>query len=91
MFNKLKQFKDLRNQAKQLQTLLSAEKVSAERSGYSLTMDGNLTVVAFTTPETIDAPTLHRVVPELVNDCVKKAQRIMATKLQSSGFKMPEM
>jgi DNA-binding protein YbaB len=91
MFNKLKQFKNLRDQAKELQGLLAQEKVDVEKHGIKLSMNGNMEVTGFTIPDAMPLADIQRYVPDLVNDAVKKAQRIMAQKIQSSGFKMPEM
>ena len=44
MLNKLKQFKDIRQQAKSLQSTLAEETITIKESGVSLTMDGNLAV-----------------------------------------------
>jgi DNA-binding protein YbaB len=46
MFNKLKQFKDMRDQAKKMQDLLSGESTTVTTMGGQvvLTMDGNLQI-----------------------------------------------
>ena len=41
LFNKLNQIKELKQQAKNLQSQLAEEKVSLEKDGLKLTMDGN--------------------------------------------------
>ncbi len=50
MFNKLKQFKDLRGQAKDMQSKLAEESTTATSSGVSLVMDGNLTLKSLDIP-----------------------------------------
>ncbi len=44
MFNKLKQFKDLRDQAKTLQDELAKETITTSSGGVEITMNGNLEV-----------------------------------------------
>ncbi|MFA7702181.1 MAG: YbaB/EbfC family nucleoid-associated protein [Patescibacteria group bacterium] len=44
MFNKLKQLKDLRDQAKKMQNALSGETVTTEKNGIVITMDGNMQI-----------------------------------------------
>ena len=95
MFSKLKQFKDLRDQAKKLQGLLGQE--SVEGSGgwgkVKIKMSGNQEVTSvILDPETLKEPTrLAEMIKEAVNDAIKKAQRVMAEKVKSSGFKLPEV
>ena len=91
MFNKLKQFKDLRDKAKTLQTALADEHVSGSASfgKVKVEMDGNLSVQKVI----IDAELLTKenqtkvqdAVKEACNDAMKKAQRAMAEKMKSMG------
>lgn len=85
MFNKLKQLKDLRDQAKTMQSMLAQESVTIERSGITLIMNGNLEVVSITIKEVLEKEKMAREMKELVNDAIKKIQRIMATKMQQMG------
>lgn len=85
MFNKLKQLKDLRDQAKTMQSMLAQESVTIERSGITVIMNGNLEITSITIKETLDNEKLAREMKEAVNDAVKKIQRIMATKMQQMG------
>ncbi len=91
MLTKLKQFKDLRSQAKELQSQLSSESVSADAAGGKvvLTMDGNLAL----TGVAIDDELLHPDKKEKLQDALKKAhgealksmQRVMAMKMKDMG------
>lgn len=91
MFNKLKQFKDLRDQAKILENALSQESVVVSGAGgkVSLTMNGNLTI----TNVTIDPELLHPdkkerlegAIKEAHSDGLKKMQRVIATKMKDMG------
>lgn len=91
MFTKLKQFKDLRNQAKELQQKLSEESVTVRSSGdkISLTMDGNLAITALSIdPELLSAEKKQRLEESLIsahNEAVKKIQKIMAIKMKEMG------
>jgi DNA-binding protein YbaB len=85
MFNKLKQLKDLRDQAKTMQSMLAQESVTVERSGIIIIMNGNLEITSITIKETLDNEKLAREMKEGVNDAIKKIQRIMATKMQQMG------
>jgi len=89
MFSKIKAVKDLRDQANQIKKTLSAEKV--EGSGgwgkVKMTMDGNQEVLNVEiSPEIInDKAKLETGVKEAANDAIKKAQRVMASKMQEMG------
>ncbi|HAZ28179.1 MAG TPA: nucleoid-associated protein, YbaB/EbfC family [Candidatus Magasanikbacteria bacterium] len=91
MFNKLKQFKDLRSQAKDLQSKLAEESVTIKKAGDSivLTMDGNLTVTGLAIDEALlskdKQEKLQTELKEAFNDAVKKIQRIMAVKMKEMG------
>ena len=91
MFQKLKQFKDIRDQAKQLQDMLGKESVnvtSAEKK-ISLTMDGNLALTALVIDDELLAPDkkekLQSGIKEAHADALKKMQRIMAMKMKEMG------
>lgn len=85
MFNKLKQLKDLRDQAKTMQSMLAQESVTVERSGIMIIMNGNLEITSITIKDTLENEKMAREMKEAVNDAVKKIQRIMATKMQQMG------
>lgn len=89
MFNKLKQFKDLRDQAKKIQELLQDVTVegTAAWGKVKVTMNGNQEVTAVSIePELLsDKAKLEDAVKEAYNDTVKKAQRAMAEQMRKSG------
>ncbi len=85
MFNKLKQFKDLRSQAKTMQNALAAESISVDKGGVRLTMNGNMEVTALSLPEGLAKEATERIVKDLFNDTIKKTQRIMAEKMRAMG------
>lgn len=85
MFNKLKQFKDLRDQAKTMQNALAQESTTVEKNGVTLIMNGNMEVTSLKIANEIGKDNLEKLLPGLFNDAVKKTQKIMATKLQAMG------
>jgi DNA-binding YbaB/EbfC family protein len=91
MFNKLKQFKDLRDKAKELQDTLGKETVtSTGASGaVSLTMNGNLDLVDITIDDSLLAldkkSKLTSGIKEAHADALKKMQRTMALKMKEMG------
>jgi len=97
MFNKLKQFKDLRDQAKQMKDALSAQTAqgSAEWNKVKITMNGNQEVLNVEIDSELLAADkkekLQGAIKEATNDAVKKIQKIMAEQMKNSGFSLPEM
>ena len=97
MFSKLKQFKDLRSQAKQMQNVLAQESVegSAEWGKVKIKINGNQEILNVgIDPELLSADNkekLQNAIKEATNDAIKKVQRIMAEKMRSSGFNLPGM
>lgn len=85
MFNKLKQFKDLRDQAKTMQSALATEKISAEKHGVTIEMDGNMEVLAVVISPDIAREQIASACRDAFNDAVKKTQRVMAKKMQEMG------
>jgi len=85
MFNKLKQIKDLRSQAKTMQNALAGESASAERGGIKITMDGNMAVTGLTIAEGLTREQIENEMPKVINDVVKNVQKIMAKKMQEMG------
>jgi|SRR3990172_2502740 len=96
MFQKLKHLKDLRSQAKQMQNALKDKTVeaTAAHGRVKITMDGNLNVTSVVIEPALLAPdqqaTLQNALTEAFNDCLKKAQRVMADYLKTTGqFNIP--
>ncbi|MFH1029771.1 MAG: YbaB/EbfC family nucleoid-associated protein [bacterium] len=89
MFEKLKQFKDLRDQAKQMQNALSKE--AAEGSGawgkVKVAMNGNMEITNIEIDNEIIAnkEKLVAALKEAHGDAMKKIQKIMAKKMQEMG------
>lgn len=91
MFNKLKQFKDLRDQAKTLQQALAEETVTAKSAGDQvvLTMDGNMTLTGVAIDDALLDPSkkekLQEALKDAHKDALKKMQRVMAMKMKDMG------
>ncbi|MFA7244973.1 MAG: YbaB/EbfC family nucleoid-associated protein [Candidatus Magasanikbacteria bacterium] len=89
MFNKLKQFKDLRDQAKEMQSKLAEEKVTSSSNGVELTMNGNLEIINVNiSPELLSTDKkakLETAFKDAHADALKKMQRIMAMKMKEMG------
>lgn len=97
MFNKLKQFKDLKNQASQIKAQLAEETAegSADWGKIKIQMNGNQEVLSVEIdPELLSSDNkekLETAIKDATNDAVKKIQRKMAEKMQESGFSLPGM
>lgn len=91
MFNKLKQYKDMRAQAKNLQNQLAQESVTTNSAGGKvvLTMNGNLSITGLAIDDEIMAvdkkEKLQNAIKDAHEDAVKKIQRIMAMKVRENG------
>lgn len=91
MFTKLKQYKDLRSQAKTLQNALAQETVHADgaHGKIQLVMDGNMEVQGLDIDADLLQPSkkadLEKGLKETFNSTVKKAQMAMAKKAKEMG------
>ena len=96
MFSKLKQYKDLRDQAKKIQGALKDVTVegSAAWGKVKVQMDGAQEVTGVSIDQELmnDKAKLETAMKDAFNDAVKKAQREMAeTMKKTGGLKMPGM
>jgi len=85
MFNKLKQFKDLRSKAKQMQTALSGESVTEEYGGIKITMNGNMEVTFISIDPSLTGGALDSNVKQAINKVIQKTQKLMAQKMKEMG------
>ena len=85
MFNKLKQIKDLRSQAKTMQNALSGESVNVNKNGVTITMNGNMEVTKIEITNDLSKEELAKIFTSLFNDAIKQTQRVMAKKMQEMG------
>jgi DNA-binding protein YbaB len=95
LFSKLKQIKDLKSQASQLKNLLAGEKIEIDDDGVKIAMDGNQEILNVTIDENLLSPEkkekLEKIIQTNSNAAIKKIQKVMAEKIQSSGFQMPNL
>jgi DNA-binding YbaB/EbfC family protein len=97
MFNKLKQFKELRNQAKNIQSTLAQEiaEGSADWGKVKVKINGNQEILSVNIdPQLLTADNktkLESAFKEAANDALKKVQRLVAEKMKQSGFNMPNL
>lgn len=85
MFSKLKQFQDLRSQAKTMQNALAQETVTEERNGVKIVLNGNMEVISLTLGDGLSKSSQEEALKTCFNDALKRAQRLMAKKLQDLG------
>jgi len=85
MFNKLKQIKELRDQAKKIQGALSQESVTMDKNGIKVTVNGNMEITAVTLNNELSQESAERILKDCINDAIKKVQKIMAQKMQEMG------
>lgn len=97
MFEKLKQYKDLRHQAKQVQNQLSQETVHAQAlSGQlAIVMDGNQKVLSVNVDESLlNADKKKRLedgIKDLFDNAHSDLQKVMMKKMKQGDLKMPDM
>jgi DNA-binding protein YbaB len=85
MFNKLKQFKDLRSQAKVMQNALADERATTEKNGIKVSMDGNMNIIELKLNPDLNIDSQAGILKDCLNENLKKAQRLMAKKMQEMG------
>jgi DNA-binding YbaB/EbfC family protein len=90
MFSQLKNIKDLRNQAKQLQSMLADESAegAAAWGKVKVIVDGNqkITKVVIDPEMLTSSEKLADAIKEATNDALAKIQRTIAMKMQQSGM-----
>ena len=87
MFNKLKQIKDIRKQAKELQSKLE-DVMIVGKGGHGkvmISIDGNQKVQAVQIEEGLSTEQTQDGVKDAMNDAVKKLQKELATKMKDMG------
>ena len=86
MFNKLKQYNDLRKQASTLKNAMADESVEVENSAVKIIMDGNQDIKSLDIKEDFMRPEkkkeLEKKIMDGIGDAIKKVQRKMAMKMQ---------
>lgn len=90
MFNKLKHIQDLRHQAKNLKSIMSDEVISVEKNETKLIVDGNFQIKELKLNPELSAKAQEEILISLFNEAIKKIQRQIAMKMQSTGD-MPKL
>jgi nucleoid-associated protein EbfC len=91
VFSKLKQFKDMRQQGKKVQSAMEGESATAREFGDKvvMTMDGNMQISGLAIDESVLAPEnkskLENAIKDAHKSAMRKMQRIMASKMQDMG------
>ena len=85
MFNKLKHIKDLRSQAKTMQSSLANESITVEKGGVKVVMNGNMLVTAITLNEELAKESMEGILVDSINEAINKAQILMAQIMQEFG------
>ncbi|MFA5130942.1 MAG: YbaB/EbfC family nucleoid-associated protein [Patescibacteria group bacterium] len=85
MFSKLKQFQDLRSQAKTMQNALAQESITEEKNGVKVVLNGNMEITSLSLNESLSKSAQEDTLKNCLNDALKRAQRLMAKKLQDMG------
>ena len=87
MFNKIKQIKDLRSQAKTMQAALGEIMVVGKAMGgkIMITVDGNQKVQGVKIDEDLEKSKIEKGVQEAFNEASKKLQKEMAMKMKDMG------
>ncbi|HLC69753.1 MAG TPA: YbaB/EbfC family nucleoid-associated protein [Patescibacteria group bacterium] len=98
MLSKLKQFKDLREQGKKMESMMSQESVTVRAAGDKvvLTMDGTFKITGLAIDDEMmgkeQKDKLIVAIKDAHEDAKKKIQRTLAMKMQQSGeFNLPGM
>jgi len=96
IFSKLKQYKDLRSEAKKFQSTMATENVHGEAAGgkIHIIMDGNQDIMAIDIADELLNPAKKKEVEDGLKkafaDAVKKIQRVMAEKVRKGDLSLPK-
>ncbi len=87
MFNKLKQFKDMRDQGKQMKAMLDQIIVvgGGASNAVMITMNGSHEVLGVQVEEGKDKTTLERGIKDALTDANKKLQQALVKHMQANG------
>ncbi len=88
MLSKLKNLNEMRKQASQIQNQLATEKIEVNDKGNQIIMNANMEILKITINEQLDKVEKEKILKNMFNEAVKKAQRIMANKMMRNGFSL---
>jgi len=89
MFNKLKQYNDLRKQANTIKSAMAEETIEVSNNAIKIVMDGNQEIKSLDIKEEFLSKDkkneLEKEIISAIADAIKKVQRKMAMKMQQMG------
>ena len=89
MFNKLKQYNDLRKQANVIKNAMASETIEVNNRAIKIVMDGNQEIKTISINEDFLSKDkkgdLEKEIQNAVAEAIKKVQRKMAMKMQEMG------
>lgn len=85
VFGKLKQIKDMRDQAKKLQGAIGDEKSTAEHDGVSVTVNGSFELTDVQITRDLPREQVARAVAKAGTEAIKRMQKTVAQKIQAMG------
>lgn len=85
LFSKLKEIKDMRQQAKTLQGALAGESYTAQSGGVSVTVNGSFELTDVKVTEELSREQAAAAFRKATNEAIKKMQRTVAQKVQAMG------
>ena len=89
MFDKLKELKQMQDQAKQMQNTLSSERVTVSEMGIVITMDGNMQITDVVVNEKLlnqeSKEKLQTAFKVAHREAMKRVQKLMAGKMRNMG------
>ena len=89
MFNKLKQYNDLRKQANVIKSAMASETIEVSNRAVKIVMDGNQEIKTISISEDFLSKDkkndLEKEIQSAVAEAIKKVQRKMAMKMQEMG------
>lgn len=97
MFQKLKQYKDLRDQSKKMKSTLEKETVHADAAGgkIGVVMDGNQKILSIDIDASLLSPdnkaTIEKGIKDAIEEAMKKLQRMMLEKMKKGEIELPDL
>jgi DNA-binding protein YbaB len=86
MFNQIKDLYQLKQQAAAIQKSLSAETITVEKKGITITMNGQQKIIELHLNPELSSTEQEQYLKEILNDCLKKIQTLMAQKMMGGNF-----
>ena len=68
-----------------MQNALAQETVEYEKNGVKIIMNGNMEITKLTINTDIQKDRLENILTEVINETIKRAQKLMAKKVQEMG------